>query len=81
VAKNDIIFLYETWTCANSNVELSGFVSHHFYRKFQNRRARRANGGIVLYYKDSISSGITVVKNHYDSVIWIKLDKTFFSFR
>jgi len=78
LSQNDIVFLYETWTNANSNVDLSGFVSHNFYRKFQHRNAKRASGGIVLYYRDSIKDGVSVVKNHYDSIIWVKLDKTFF---
>jgi len=31
-----------------------------------------------LLYKESLQDGIEIVKNHADSVIWIKLDKDFF---
>ena len=51
----------------------------HFYRRFQNRRANRCSGGIVLYIKDCISDGIKVVKNHFNTVIWLKLDKSYFN--
>ena len=32
-----------------------------------------------MYVKDSVSKGIKVVQNHYDTIIWIKLDKLFFN--
>lgn len=31
-----------------------------------------------MYVKDCISNGVKVVRNHFDSVIWLKLDKHFF---
>ena len=40
----------------------------------------RASGGIVLYYKDHLSKGIYIVKNQSDTLIWVKLDHTFFNF-
>ena len=73
LSKYDIIFLYETWTSSKSNVELSGCTAHNFYRQFQHRNARRCSGGLVLYYKDSLKDGISIVKNQYDTIIWIKL--------
>ena len=49
-------------------------------RKFQHRNAKRASGGTVLYYKDHLSKGISIVKNQSDTLIWVKLDHTFFNF-
>jgi len=72
------MFLYETCTYSNSNVELSGYTTHNFYRQFQHRNARRCSGGLVLYYKDSLKDGISIVKMQYDTIIWIKLDAVFF---
>ncbi|KAH3781904.1 hypothetical protein DPMN_159813 [Dreissena polymorpha] len=34
VAKHDIIFLYETWTSDSSVVDIPGYKSFNFYRKF-----------------------------------------------
>lgn len=29
----------------------------------------------MIYIRNSIKSGITVVKNHFDTIIWLKFDK------
>ena len=76
---NDIVFLLEAWTSKDSDIEFNGYVKHNFYRKFRHRNARRNSGGIVLYYKTGLKDGITIVLNNYDTIIWVKLDKTFFS--
>ena len=78
ITENDIVFLYETWALSDSKIELMGYTCHNFYRDFQHRQAKRRSGGLVLYYKDSIKDGIELVKNHHNSMIWIKLDHTFF---
>ena len=70
--------MYESWTHNKSDIKLNGYESSNFYRRFQNRRANRCSGGIVLYLKDSISDGTKVVKNHANSIIWLKLDKNYF---
>ena len=69
LSKYDLIFLYETWTSSKSNVELSGYTAHTFYRQFEHRNARRYSDGLVLYYKDSLKDGISIVKNQYDTII------------
>ena len=66
-------------TCgAKSDITTNGYKSFNFYRKFQNRRSNRYSGGIVLHIKDCSSDGIKIVRNHFDSVIWLKVDKIFF---
>jgi hypothetical protein len=80
ISKNDIIFLYESWTNKDSDIELSNYVSYNFYRKFQNRNAKRCSGGTVLYFKESLKPGIEVVRTHYDTIIWLKLNRHFFHF-
>ena len=75
----NIIVLYETWTSKHSNVKLSGFSKPiHSFRRFKNRRAKRASGGVIIYIKDEIRKGIKLIKKNIDSIIWIKLDKQFF---
>ena len=60
-------------------MELSGFSKPiHSLRRFKNRRAKRASGGVIIYIKDEIRKGIKLIKNDIDSIIWIKLDKQFF---
>ena len=35
-------------------------------------------GGIVVYIKDSISAGVDIVKNHFNTIIWFKLNNKCF---
>ena len=49
------------------------------YRKFQHRNARRCSGGVILYYREHLKHGIEVVKNNYDTIIWIKLKHDLFN--
>ena len=76
--KHDIVFVYETWASETSVYDLDGYICHSYYRSFQHRNARRASGGVLVMYRSCISEGISVVKNHHNTVIWLKLDKTFF---
>ena len=71
--------LTETWTDVKTDITFQGYTKvFHSFRKQQHRRAKRASGGILIYVKDSVSKGITMVKNDVDYIIWVKLDKTFF---
>ena len=80
LSEHDIICLTETWTSKNSRIELNGYSNPiHSYRRFKNRRAKRSSGGIIVYIKDDIRQGIKLVKNNVDCLIWIKLEKNFFS--
>ncbi|XP_060587663.1 uncharacterized protein LOC132743153 [Ruditapes philippinarum] len=79
IDKNDVIFLFEAWTNSKSIVDIEGYVSYNFYRKYQHRNAKRCSGGVVIYVKDNLKKGISVVRNNHDSVIWLKIDKFFFN--
>ena len=57
---------------------MSGYICHNLFRKFQNKNARRCSGGVVVCYKDHLKSGIRIVKNVHDTIIWVKVDKNFF---
>ena len=61
--------MYESWTHNKSDIKLNGYESFNFYRRFQNRRANRCSGGIVLYLKDSISDGLTMPRCHSTSCV------------
>ena len=74
----NMIILYETWTHSKSNIGINGYKSYNLYRKFQHRGANRCSGGIVVYIKDSISAGVDIIKNHFDTIILFKLNNKFF---
>ena len=78
VSKFDIVFLYETWADASSDIQLNGFKCHNLFRDFQHKNARRCSGGVALFYKESLHDGITIERNTANSVIWIKLNCEFF---
>ena len=40
--------------------------------------SRQSKGVIALYYKESIKNGIQIVRNHFNSIIWLKLDHSLF---
>jgi exonuclease III len=71
--------LYETWSKASSDITLNGYKSYNFYRKYQHRNARRSSGGIAIYFKEHLNDGISIIRNHYDTIIWLKLDHDFFN--
>ena len=81
LCENDVIILLESWTDNSSEIEIEGFFVYNFYRKFRHKRARRNSGGIVIYIRENIKNGISVVKNHFDTLIWLKFDKHFFRFQ
>ena len=78
---SEIIFLYETWANSSSFLDITGYKCLNFYRKFQNRRAKRSSGGVAVFIKNEIANGVTVVKTVHDSIIWLKLDKVFFNLK
>jgi len=72
----DVIFLYETWANAQTDIIIDGYKCYNFYRKFQNRRARRCSGGVAVLIRETLCRGISIVVNRHDTII--KLDKHFF---
>ena len=73
IKKNDICFLYETWSDKNSNVDFTVYKSYCFHRNFKHKIARQNSGGIFIYYKDHLENGIRIVQNRYNTLIWLKL--------
>lgn len=73
-----MICLQETWTSKRSNIALDGYHSIHSFRRFQNKPAKRASGGIIIYIKNNIQKGVKLIKNEVDCIIWLKLEKYFF---
>ena len=71
-------FLYETWANAQTDINIDGYKCYNFYRKIQNRRARRCSGGVAFLVKETLCRGISIVVKGHDTIIRLKLDKHFF---
>lgn len=78
ICNYDIIFLYESWANEHTKININGYTCLNCFRKFQHKRSKRCSGGIVVYIKESLQKGISVVKTYHDAIIWVKLDKNFF---
>ena len=64
LCKIDILSVYETWTSKDFSLQINGFECYNVYRRYQNRRAKRSSGGVVLYIRNSIAKGIDIVKKN-----------------
>ena len=51
-----------------------------YIASFKTKRSKRCHGGVVIYVKDSVSKGVIIIQIHYDTIVWLKLDKGFFRF-
>ena len=76
--KNNICILSESWTDEHFDFNLPEYICLNFSRKFKPINAKRNSGGLTIYIKESIKDGISIVRNHCDTLIWLKLDSLFF---
>ena len=73
----DICLFCETWSNEHTDMDLEGYECKPVHRQ-RHINARRDSGGLVVYFKEQLSAGISIVKVHEDCVIWLKLCKNFF---
>ena len=73
LSNNDIIILSESWTDNDSSIDIENFTTYNFFRKFKHRKARRNSGGITIYVRNTCNEGVSIVKNHFDTLIWLRL--------
>ena len=71
----DIVLLLETWCGEHSTFELEGYKYFNFNRKNQQKNARRNSGGVAMFYSLDIVECVKVIRKHFDTMIWVKLDK------
>ena len=50
------------------------------HRPSRHRAARRSSGGVIVYIRNDIASGVTFLKKGPSELVWIKLDKNAFGF-
>ena len=79
IRKFDIILFFESWANNSACYDIDGFKCYPFNRKIQNKKSKRSSGGIAIYIKQSITKGISIVKNYQDAIVWLKLDKLYFN--
>ena len=65
----------ETWHSKVTNLSLEGFEYISCPRPKFNKRAKRDSGGIVVYFKKSLSKHIEPVEVNSNGIIWFKLLK------
>ena len=75
---NDIICISETHIGEDENIHLNGFKCLKLCRKI-NKVNNRFYGGIAIFYKEELKSGIKFLNHKNDDYIWIKLSKDFFN--
>ena len=85
IASYDIVFLSETCLkpSHNFNIEINGFKMLNIYRSKTKLKAKRGSGGILVYIKENIISGVTYL-THLPCVedrIWIKLSEHYFGWK
>ena len=78
--KVDIVILSEACTKKDSKVDIDNFTCFNFYGKFKHRKAKCNCGEIVIYVRNSIKPGISIIENHFDIIIWLKLNEQFHNF-
>ena len=71
IKNSDIAILSESWTNNLSEIDIDGYLCYNLYRKFRHRKAKRKSGGIAVYINEKLSDGISIVKNNFDTIIWL----------
>ena len=77
VMKSDIVFLSET------HLSYKDTLSHDGYESFLNCRSnesRKRRGGLAVFIKRSILTGITLVDKSLSELMWFKMNSKFFGF-
>ena len=75
----DVLIFTETWHAKTTNIKLDNFDSFSCPRPKCNRKAKRDSGGVIVYFKKTISSGVVLSKINEKGIIWFKLKASYFS--
>ena len=77
IRKHDLVCLIETHMGPSHSANIEGYHPIPRYRKKCNAN-NRYYGGMMLYIKQEIRGGVTIVNKEDSETIWIKLGKGFF---
>ena len=76
--EHDVVLFTETWTNEKSDIEVDEFKHIALHRTVKHKRAKRDSGGVILYYRTTISHAIEVVFTDSDDIVCVKLNAGFF---
>ena len=79
VSDFSILCLVETWSSGDTHLNIPGYAFLCSTTRMKHKNARRHSGGIAVYVKNTISKGISKLRNTHCDIQWIKLEKAFFS--
>jgi len=75
--KHDICLLNETWRAEDTKINLPGLWDFSYIRP-KIKRVGRHSGGITIFCKEDLRSGVKVVQAT-EGFVWIKLDRYTFN--
>jgi exonuclease III len=78
LSNHSIICLAETHCSSSDFIDLDGFTLTSNIRP-KNPKATKHSGGLAVYTKKTIKSGITFLPTTNSELMWFKLDKNFFN--
>ena len=55
------------------------YTYYNFPRKYRHKLSMRNSGGLGVFIKHTVADGVTCVKNTEDILVWLKLERSFFS--
>ena len=58
-----------------STFELESYKYSNFNRTFQHKHVQKNCVGVAMFCSLDIIEGVNVIRNHFDTLIWVKLDK------
>ena len=77
ISDYDILLFSECWHSKLSNIDIEGYSHFSCPRPKFNRKAKRNSGGVIVYFKNILSSHLELVNVNQNGIIWFKLNKTF----
>lgn len=76
----DLCFLTETWQRRENEFCLKGFDCVDVPRpESLKQTSKRGHGGVCLFIRHAIKEGVHILEKDNSGLIWVKLDKNFFS--
>ncbi len=80
LTRYDLICFMETWSSIQTNVKLQNYCKPLHRYRHKKRKKGRKSGGILVYFKKHLEQGIKEMPKTHEDILWLKLDKDFFSF-
>ena len=60
----DLLCLTETWNSKTTNIEINSYERFSCPRPKCNQKAKRESGGVIVYYRKTLSKGIEPVQQN-----------------